>query len=272
MKWIIRENVPVWYEISVGLDGLSLIFKIHKLAMNYIYNTLNGNYKNCFDGIQQANQLPEFIVPNGQNNWGFGSVLSFVANLDFDWVTVKCNLPQVLFFKNKDLVNNNWKAANSISATINLLVEILNTFPINNQTNEKNVQLLTLTLLTDPGVHGFSINVDLSVNVCKWIKSKTKSNQESVKCAEILTTLQTNFFHLNGKSSSKNDFTANLDHPQWIWLGVPGGSCQLHSEKYEINSGQGYRLIPHNIESSIQQLSFLMGLAKMHDLIRNTGL
>jgi len=66
-------------------------------------------------------------------------------------------------------------------------------------------------------------------------------------------------------------FKVNFSGPTAIHLSVPGNACGLDpsfgSGSYE-GPSHGYRLSPHNVDSGIQQLSLLMGLARLCELGR----
>ena len=78
-------------------------------------------------------------------------------------------------------------------------------------------------------------------------------------------------FIWDGASRSER-YGARIGHPKWIYLDVPGDACDLSPDNNSHNDmDQGYTLVPHNVDSGLQQLTFIVGLAKMHDLIRADG-
>jgi hypothetical protein len=64
-------------------------------------------------------------------------------------------------------------------------------------------------------------------------------------------------------------FRVHTRAPKKIFFNIPGDACDLSPECFvDQHHEGGYWLVPHNVDSSIQQLTFLMGLAKLHDLVR----
>ena len=68
-------------------------------------------------------------------------------------------------------------------------------------------------------------------------------------------------------SGRKKEYCVSFRVPKWIHFTIPGNACGLDPEHYSSeNPNEGYELQPHNVDSSFQQLCFLMGLAKLHEL------
>lgn len=74
------------------------------------------------------------------------------------------------------------------------------------------------------------------------------------------------------KTDRMDRFSALCRQPKWLNLTIPGNACGLDPENYHDTSKDGYELLPHNVDCSLQQLTFLAGLACLHDLVRNNEL
>ncbi len=74
-----------------------------------------------------------------------------------------------------------------------------------------------------------------------------------------------------GNSAGGYRFCARCLQPKWISLDIPGNACDLSPSS--MNDGdvkRGFKLDPHNCDSTLQQLTFLVGLFALYDLVWNS--
>ena len=73
-----------------------------------------------------------------------------------------------------------------------------------------------------------------------------------------------------GQAGRSERFGALYRKPKWLNLTVPGDACNLDPGGFydDKDPACGYTLEPHNVDGSLQQLTFLAGLAHLHGLVR----
>ncbi len=67
----------------------------------------------------------------------------------------------------------------------------------------------------------------------------------------------------------ETSFRAQVDGEKgWLNVQCPGSGCGLCPSHHGIERGRGYEFDSHNVDSPIQQLTLLAGLAALHDRAR----
>lgn len=70
----------------------------------------------------------------------------------------------------------------------------------------------------------------------------------------------------------QREFRVLLRRPKWVNFSCPGNACGLDPEDYyEKSLDWGYQLVPHNVDSPLQQLTLLAGVAMLYQLARQEG-
>ncbi|MBC7766514.1 hypothetical protein H7Y21_00775 [Arenimonas sp.] len=111
------------------------------------------------------------------------------------------------------------------------------------------------------------MSVILTPQVLTWINKQPEAHVK-----EIQDAMRTAHSFMWDGASRSDRYGARIGSPKWIHLDVPGDACDLSSDNNRHNEmDQGYTLVPHNVDSGLQQLTFIAGLAKMRDLIRADG-
>jgi hypothetical protein len=96
-----------------------------------------------------------------------------------------------------------------------------------------------------------------------------KKHKEHTHIEAVVDAMKKADNHMWPSDTRYGRFGALFRKPKWLNLDVPGDACGLDPGGYHDESlGHGYTLHPHNVDSSLQQLTFLAGLEKLHDLVR----
>jgi hypothetical protein len=139
------------------------------------------------------------------------------------------------------------------------------------ESTEKKRQLLTidgLGLETNGNLGQCYISATVTPTLCEWISKKP--DQTSLK--EVEEVMYDAYLHMYPgyrKFMRKHDFQAVCQKPGRISLRIPGDACDLSPDSFhQSEGGCGYKLSPHNIDNPVQQLTFLIGLARLHELAR----
>lgn len=114
-----------------------------------------------------------------------------------------------------------------------------------------------------------SLSVTLAPEVMSWISKWISAHSEGQHIPEVISAMKGASEYMWEGSSKYGRFGALCRKPKWLNLDVPGDACGLDpSDYYDESLEKGYTLQPHNVNSPLQQLTFLVGLARLHDLIR----
>lgn len=238
------------------------MINVRQEAHQYISDLLSKPKVPLVNLLRSDFSLPAFIPPPN-DELGFGPVLSRVEESRPGWVTWRCAMPAC-----KKKFEIDWNRLYAISATLNVLTTSLSIF--DGKTEEVKPQLICVRITTMHGPHGGSLSADLSKALLPWLSSQPDNSRN----IDIQTTMRNTYERLSKykvPSLSFGRFDAMMRQPHWVNLSCPGDACGLDPEDYYTRDGRGYKLLPHNVDSPVQQLTLLMGLAVMHDQARKAG-
>ncbi len=265
MRNIEWEAEPAKYDLGVG--NKALLVGIHPVAYQHVLSILSKPEIPLVKSLQSIEGVNQFISPSeDRQDWGFGSVFHQLTIGQDSWSIWECDLPKAEFSQQYQKLLPNWPLAFSVSASLNALFTTLSIFDEEISSDCK--QLVGVDLRTDKGMHGGSLSVALSGDFVKWIA--TKVDNYSDKQTEIL--MDQTYQLMTGRQNEDLTFRhcqVLFRQPQWVNLSCPGDACGLDPGDYHVKSHQeGYSLYPHNVDSPVQQLTLLMGIASLHDQVR----
>jgi len=157
----------------------------------------------------------------------------------------------------------NWKGAQLVSASLTVLMSWLRYPKID--TTAKLPQLLTLQTITQCGPHGGSLSGEISI----YMKDILASFLGKVRFTEITDAMRSCYDQMVGlREFHKWSFDAYIENGRFI-INCPGDACGLHPSDWYERKGEGFEFSCHNVDSSIQQLTLIAGLAKLCDLVRD---
>lgn len=265
MKFPIRDTIPAWYELDVEKDrNDTLIVRIHGAAMEELKSIIKIDSPIVKD-YHRTLTLPEFIGPES-DKWGFGGVFCKIPCEQKEWIAFRATLPII---KRSPKENPEWTSPNSLRASLDIIFTAL--FLFNGDTGWHLPQLMVVEgLCIKEGMHGGSLSVILTPAMIQFLARQP--NEHDIK--EVINAMGRADAYM-WREKWENDsyhsvqYRALCRHPKWINLSVPGDACGLDpNEYYDKSLERGYKLSPHNVDSGLQQLSLLMGLAKLHSLAR----
>lgn len=256
---LLVEQIPAAYELSVGENNTSLLIDVNGRVMESVRHILRRPNIPLITVLEKGVGLTSFIPPS-QKSWGFGEVLSSEDSKRTGWERWRCDLPRD---RNSDI---GWQPFYDTSATLNALLTGIGVV-YETPTDSTTPQLLHVLLRTDRAQHGGSLNVYLGSSLMPWLSEQPDNGRN----LEIEESMRIAHNYMLGRMSFLDRFMAWTRKPCWINLDCPGEACGLDPEDYNSRLPDGYELLPHNIDTPVQQLTFLMGLAKMHDEARKAG-
>lgn len=258
-----RELIPAWYEIGIH-EQTTIVVKIHHQALS-LFDILKPDSPIVLYYVKKFG-LPTFVMPTAEH-WGYAGVISRVPDEE-GWVTYHCPLP--VYKKRKEKNRSEENTAGAVRATLSILFGLL-TFNPDEDTDSSIPQLVIVdNLLVENGLNGGSLTAVFTPGMNPFLSGPTDASLESVRRAMITAD---EYMWQDGNRSKllARDFRVSRFEPTRLHLCVPGNACGLDPASNDgayHDENRGYRLVPHNVDGGIQQLSLLMGLARLCELGR----
>ncbi len=257
------EDIPAWYEIGIK-DASTILIRIHKQAMGLLdLMKKDPPIKKYFQ--QNFPKFPEFIAPSEKSPWGFGEILVPGISREADWFVYECTLP-ILRRKNGERLENRNDFA--IRATLAMLFQVLWLFE--GVTNSDRLQLIVVeNIRVDAELYGAALSATLTPTSAKWLSKLGDKEVLLPDIEKVMFSADQYMWEMDRDLRfHRYDFRVRYAPSKWIHLTVPGDACGLDPDFRSDDPNAGYLLGPHNTDSSIQQLTLIVGLAKLHELIR----
>lgn len=281
---ITYQNLPCWYELSWDATKPAILLRIHN---DFIKNALV---------MTESTRLVSFLSKelgfksfNGdyRSNIGFEEALKHQGEKD-DFTEYALNIPQIKKPTDRDCLwchgsgedsfgnehclmcsgsgkdhDMDWQAAFAASASLTAFSKLLKF--CNEDTSAKVPQLLTIETITERGMHGGSLGVEISFPLRQWLTQRAGYNS----IPEPLQAMMTAYDRMFGLSDfDKYSFKIMAHDDGGLIMDCPGNACGIHPDGHSKREGRGYELSCHNVDSPAQQLTLISGLAALHDRAR----
>jgi len=158
-----------------------------------------------------------------------------------------------------------WRPAQAISASFNVFFSLAR-YP-EFETSSKLPQLMVINVVTHHDMHGGSLGGEFGIPFCEWLKFF----EEGTRLPEIIEVMQAASTKMFGKKYEDYGFRAYMLRKGGICLDVPGNACGIYNPPeydYDPSRKQGCKFECHNVDTPMQQLELLAGLAVLHDRAR----
>lgn len=215
--------------------------------------------------IEQLSKLFGFksFTPPTEGSWGFDDSLSLGKSAQPEWILWEFKLPKI---RSKDGVGeSSTKGIAALRCSLHVLFLILSM--VKEETNSSEKQLIVIDSISLPiGDRRCSGSIDavLTPTAISWL-----SKQPTGHIEEIVESMKRASEYMWEGVTRTNRFGAECDG-RFIYLDIPGEACHLYPENnHNPKSEEGYSMSCHNTDSSLQQLTFLVGLARLHVLMRH---
>jgi len=287
MKMITHERVPCWYELSWNEGLRILIVRVHenflkKMRKMAIGNAIAVSFAKEF-GFKKFENDPmkdfgfEGVLHNKGVSDGFMEYSILIPKVKIkteenchhcqgsgkrdqfpDEACLSCNGDG----KERDY---DYTAAYAISASLTLLFIILDD---DADTGADVPQLLTVRTMCVREAHGGSMSGSYSVDFVEWL-SGFKENQSIPEMEKAMMLAYERMMTL--RFESRASFRAFInDDRGWLNVSIPGDACGLNpSYSMRCHENEGYDFSCHNVDTAVQQLTLLCGLAALHDRARH---
>ena len=285
IKLITYENIPCWYDLSWDESEKALILSIHRDFIEG--NKIDLGKAPILQPMTERLHLPPSSW-DFSKNIGFGEIFERIGEED-NFIKFRAKIPQV-----KKLTGNkckeckgtgkrswgdnnekclycngtgkewtmDWKDVKAISATLTILTIYLR--HSDTETSAPYPQLLTVQTITEDGMHGGSLSGDISIPLYNFLKTFG----EHAELSKAIRAMK--FAHdtmVGNKELYQHSFGAYVKNGHFI-INCPGDACGLHPADWYAHEGHGYEFSGHNVDSAIQQITLLVGLATLNDMAR----
>jgi len=290
VKLLVYENIPCWYELSWDEKKCALILRMH----NDFLKELDEIVKNMTQAPIVKAMKEEFGFTSFSFDWqngdiGFNGAFKKSKNSKKGFVDFFIKVPEVereikgkkckgcrgtgetsydtecLYCrgtgKEKEIV---WTNAFEISASFSVILGL--SFLCKRDTSSTIPQLLTVQTITRKGMHGGSLDGEVSVPLTEWMKAISKEGD--VEIPEAVKAMKT--AHGTMWTSHEFDRFMFVVRKEGAFISdCPGNACGLHPTNWsELERKRGHHFSCHNVDSPMQQLTLIVGLAALCDKAR----
>lgn len=257
-----EDDLPAVYELKPHDEGSALVVSAHSDFLNYLEDVTRDSKKPYYTMIASELRIASLTgFKDLSLPWGFGDIFMPSSREAPDWVSWCCRLP------NKSA--SFWCDAASLSASLGLFTFLARAYTDNSKTNSTVPQAFFVDLQTERGKR--DIWIDLTKDAVRWIAKQEETEQQP----HIVSAMKKAYENMMGREVRRDEFIeARIRKPYWLNLQVPGDRVGLDPRGYDAPLGEGgkpilrgYPLLPHNVDTSLQQLTLLMGMAALGDAV-----
>ncbi len=268
----IYHDQPAYFEVGVLEEGKGLILSAHRKFAESLKPVTADPHRPLFTGFEQNLQVrPMVSYVSEQRGWGFGEVFTPLSE-ENDWVKWQCLFPEgrELFSTDSD-----WRARNELAASFRILTLMASTFQEKSDSNRNQLVQLDMTVTTDEYFNKAPISATLTPAFVRWLATQ----RPRISAPEVEKPMRTAYDRMSGWPTDESArFQCTYRAPHFVNLIIPGQDAGLDPKDYGANVDrngavlhEGYTLLDHNVDTIVQQMSLLTGIAAMHDLARRDG-
>lgn len=287
---ITREDVPCWYELGWREDVPAIILRIHKdfiVKTDSIYE--NHHMLEYFKEIVEFDvSIDSFCGDFNKEFIGFNKVLRNIG-ISSDFVEFLIDIPSLVCFSNNpcrscggsgnSYINDSfcffcdgkgkdrlidWKKAFDLSASMSIITQFLYINRV--LTGSQFPQLLTVKTTTSKDSHGVSLGGEFGPAFRQWLNGLG----DYMVIAEAEKAMKLSYckmFHVKQVERFAR-FSVIVRDDGFLTLDCPGNACGIDPDVHWQKGEKGYRFSCHNVDTPMQQLLLISGLASLHDKAR----
>lgn len=297
IKLLEYEDTPRWYSLFWDFDTSSLRIKIHTFFLEH------AEFKNWEPHFTRVGEkfdyepLFETYQPNlGKEYFGINDSIKLVHS-DKEWLTYQVKLPQVKQFtgmvcpkcdgtgkrypedigvdedcmycrgtkKESILI---FREIHRVCFSLQVLLDALFLNQLKTDIPTSEFQLFTISSLSNVGLHGHSVGGRMSPKAVLFLETFSDSYEKTVHISEIEQVMHQAHKQIYGEVRDYDAYSFRCyTRGGQIVFTCPGNACEIHTDvNRKPLSGLGNEIVCHNLDSSIQQLTLLSGLATLSAL------
>lgn len=263
-RCISEAHLPAVYEILPEDNGTTLRFNIKAEKFPHVLAFLRNS--RTLLPTEQNLGIGPFIPPHKTLPWGFNPALITEEQSTPGWRGILCELPQLFDNCSADGREAGWRCAIATMASISHLLKSCSCIDelVNHSTNSPTQQLEVMTgVYRDSSDLRCDIGAGLSLRLANWFATNNNDYLRS-KVTEHMTQA---YLRLTGKSSVDRYEMSEIglhamNSPHCTTFRTCGDRCSLYPGNAFTHT-RGYELYAHNVDTPIQVLVLLMGLASL---------
>ncbi len=221
-------------------------------------------------------RIGPFIAP-GSLPWGFGPVLELDRDFQIpNCKRVLCKIPQLWNEATENSNDSHKRGAEIIASIAWLLRCISGVSETPSDCFESQLLEVTLDVSREENIARHGIFAGLSSFACSWIESRVQgeNNSHCFKIPEVTEHMTNAWLHIHGRDRldglEYHELRGEIRGPCCIHFHVPGTSTMLGSMTNR-RTQHGLDLYDHNVDTTMQMLVLLVGLATFHSIVRREG-
>lgn len=283
-KCITEENIPSWYELSWQEKKPAIILRIHKdfvknldvkieeslivksLIEDFSFKEFSSDFTRdigfdkVFKHAGEKNGFVEFLIKIPKVKKRTNEKCSHCKGTGYDQ-----DLDRECFScegTGKDYILD-WYPAEAISASFTVFTTPLN-WKCETDTSANFPQLLTVNTITREGMHGGSLDGKISIPLRKWLSYF----DDHAEIPEMLQAMKTAYNQMTGlRDYHQFGFQVYVKGGGFV-ADCPGDACGIYPSDWNMKEGKGYKFSCHNVDTPMQQITLLAGLAVLCDKAR----
>jgi len=286
--WELRtENMPCWYELSWREEIPAIVLRVHKDFIQATEQILSNNpdipFWDMMEKLRKDLGLSSFVFKFSEN-FGFDNAFQRIGE-KYGFVEFLIRIPKIEQYtdetcpnckgtgKNKDLgiecsfcngkgkhLIFDWKSGYAVSASFTAFS--LLSRPWSKKTSSTLPQLLTIQTNIKAEIDGAPLGGIYSLALCNWLRMVGQTNFPEV--VEAMKNAYRQMYSLNRLSGYYFGATNN---DGWLVIDCPGNACGIYPSD-GFTRGKGCEFTCHNLDTSVQQITLIAGLAALHDRAR----
>lgn len=262
---------PCLYNLSWNPRKISIKIEIANLAIEQIIKSREFLEKgfDYFDVLGKKYEIDEFR-PFGGKNWGFGGVIEYGTLKNKLFTGFDIRIPSVFErYKDGEIARTDWKGAYNVCLTLEFIFSALGMFNEANDEEsvlpEKLIEISSFRFNPGQSFYGFGLSANIYKQSFPWLEY----NKESV-IPNVAKAMQMANEKLIRRAEAINRFQLLIHEDMRFRIDVPGNACDIaiYPDRFMHFRSDYEEVNPHNTDTPVQQLTLLVGLAKMCDEIR----